>query len=287
MKFFLFAVCVHITLAFGILSVKARTQTLTLIHAGRPGSLFDISTAELGRRLKGKLPETHRLSVVSSPALGDSLALLDSVKNGRATFALTSSAMIAISDRFAIFELPYLIRNRGQVRAIRSILLNDYLQPEAAQKGFQILGIWENGFRQFTNDLHPIRRPNDLRGLKIALPPANRWREKLIRAFGADALAMAPRALAEALRTQIADGQEAPLAEIAAMDLTRTQRHLTLSDHLYSPAFLVSSEANLEAFLKLCAPSLHRRLSRWRPGFKTQRSVWKASLSTGWIRKWS
>ncbi len=60
-------------------------------------------------------------------------------------------------------------------------------------------------------------------------------------------MATAPRALAKALRTQIVDGQEAPLAEIAAMDLTRTQRHLTLSDHLYSPAFLVSSQANLEA----------------------------------------
>lgn len=247
MKFFLFAVCIHITLAFGISSVNAQTQSLTLIHAGLPGSLFDISTAELGRRLKNKLPETYRLSIIANPALGDSLALLDSVKNGRATFALTSSAMVAISDHFAIFELPFLIRNRKQVRAIRGALLNDYLQPEAAQKGFHILGVWENGFHQLTNDLHPIRQPNDLRGLKIALPPANPWREKLIRKFGADPMATAPRALAKALRTQIVDGQEAPLAEIAAMDLTRTQRHLTLSDHLYSPAFLVSSQANLEA----------------------------------------
>lgn len=247
MRFLSFAVCIGALFAVWVLPALAQPQELTLIHAGPPGSLFDLSATEFSRRLEQKLPSTHRISVIENPALGDGLALLDSVKNGRATFALTSSAMIAVSNRFAIFELPFLIRNRSQVHAIRGSLLDNYLQPEAAQIGFHILGVWESGFRQFTNDLQPIRYPSDLQGLKIAAPPANPWREKLIRAFGAEPLAMAARALPDALRTQIADGQEAPLAEIAALDLSKTQRHLTLSDHLYSPAFLVTSEAHLKA----------------------------------------
>jgi TRAP-type C4-dicarboxylate transport system substrate-binding protein len=239
------------TIALALTGLTARSaaepQELVFIHAGSPGSIFDLSASEFKRRLDQKLPENLSVSIVANPALGDGLSLLDSIKNGRATFALTSSAMIALSNRFAIFELPFLITSRRQIRAIRAALLDRFLQPEASQNGLHILGVWENGFRQFTNDLRPIHLPGDLKQLKIAVPPANPWRERLIFAFGGEPLAMAGRALHEALRNEIADGQESPLAEIAALELMKTQRHLTLSDHLYSPAFLLTSSAHLKA----------------------------------------
>jgi TRAP-type C4-dicarboxylate transport system substrate-binding protein len=158
--------------------------------------------------------------------------------------------MVSLSDSFAIFELPFLIRSRAQARAIRASLLGPFLEPEAAKKGFHIIGVWENGFRQLTNDSAPIRHPQDLAGLKIAVPPANIWREKALRAFGAEPVPMASRALFDALQMRIADGQEAPLAEIASLRLTANQRHLALSDHLYSPAFLITSSAQFEAMPK-------------------------------------
>lgn len=247
MRLLSYIATIAITLTVLTAHTAAQRQELTFIHAGNPGSIFDISASEFKRRLEQKLPKTYQLSIIETPALGDGLALLDSVKNGRATFVLTSSAMITLSNRFAIFELPFLITSRQQVRAIRATLLDRYLQPEAAQNGLHILGVWESGFRQFTNDLQPIRLPQDLKQLKIAVPPANPWRERLISAFGGEPLAMAGRALPDALRSEIADGQESPLAEIAALALMETQRHLTLSDHIYSPAFLLTSAANLKA----------------------------------------
>ncbi|MGB0086427.1 MAG: TRAP transporter substrate-binding protein [Rhodomicrobiaceae bacterium] len=247
MRFFSILFYAFAALAASNLQASGETRDLILIHPGAPGSLYDLSATEFGRRLDQKLQRSYRVVVIANPALGDGPALLDSVKNGRAAFVLASSAMVSVSDSFAIFELPFLIRSREQLSNIRGALLAGYLEPEAGKKGFHILGVWENGFRHFTNDRRPIRYPDDLKGLKIAVPPANMWREKLLRAFGADPIPLASRALPDALRTQIVDGQEAPLTDIAAWHLAATQRHLSLSDHLYSPAFLVTSTAEFDA----------------------------------------
>lgn len=225
-------------------AARADAAQLTLIHPGQPGSLYEISANEFAGRLSKRLPENYQVSVTTNSGIGDGLALLDSVKNGRATFALASSGLVSLSNSFAIFELPFLIRTRDQIPAIREKLLAPYLQPEAERHGLHILGVWENGFRHFTNDQWPVRHMRDMKGLKIAVPPANSWRQNMMRAFGATPVPMSPRAFASALDATVVNGQEAPLLQIASLNPPEMRHHLSLSDHLYSPAFLVTASAN-------------------------------------------
>jgi TRAP-type C4-dicarboxylate transport system substrate-binding protein len=236
-------------LAFGFAALPVRAGDMTLIHPGPPGSLYDVSAGEFARRVNRRLPPNTRVAPLADSAAGDGPALLDAITSGRADFALASSAMLTISDRFAIFELPYLIRSRDQVRAIRRALLEPYLQPAARNKGFTIIGLWEDGFRHLTNDLQPITHPRDLIGLSIGVPD-NGWRARLLQLWGADPVPMDARDFAGALRERRIDGLEAPLVDIAARNLPHIQRHLTLSDHLYSPAFLVMREARLRSLSK-------------------------------------
>jgi TRAP-type C4-dicarboxylate transport system substrate-binding protein len=224
-------------------SAASASEKLTLIHPGSPGSLYEISALEFARRLGDKLPEPYTIAVAANTGLGDGLSLLDSVKNGRATFALASSGLVALSDSFAIFEMPFLFRSREQIRAIREALLDPYLEPAAQKHGLHILGVWENGFRHFTNDDRTIRTPADFKDLRIAAPPANIWRLKLLRAYGARPVPMSQREFSRALGRTSVDGQEAPLLQIASLNLPEMQHHLALSDHLYSPAFLIAESA--------------------------------------------
>src|SRR5690606_1720997 len=112
--------------------------------------------------------------------------------------------------------------------------------------GLYILGVWENGFRHFTNDERAIREPRDFKALKVAAPPGNLWRLRLLRAYGAEPVPMSPREFARALGTSSVNGQEAPLIEVASLNLPEMQYHLALTDHLYSPAFLVTASAAFE-----------------------------------------
>src|SRR5690606_39541815 len=45
--------------------------------------------------------------------------------------------------------------------------LADLLRP----KGIEVLAWWENGFRNITNNKHPIVKPADLAGIKIRVTP--------------------------------------------------------------------------------------------------------------------
>jgi TRAP-type C4-dicarboxylate transport system substrate-binding protein len=238
---------IFIVMAFlSISTVNAiETRELLLIHTGPPGSLYEVSAKEFARRVNERLPSLYKIDVIGDTDLGDGPALLAKLAKEEAMFVLPSAAMTSVSDSFAIFELPFLIRNRAQIRNIRGALLESHLQPEAEHKGLHILGMWESGFRHLTNGQRRVNRPRDLEGLKFAVP-ANGWREKVLQAFGAEPVPMASRAVRDALRTRIVAGQEAPLVEIHTGKLVELQRHLALSDHLYSPAYLVTRKAAFE-----------------------------------------
>lgn len=245
MKFIVYFIFLVAT-TLGISTANAAAPSeLLLIHTGPPGSLYEVSAKEFARRVNARLAGLYKIEVVGDTDLGDGPGLIAKLAKEEAMFALPSAAMTTVSDSFAIFELPFLIRNRAQIRNIRGALLDTYLQPEAEQKGLHILGIWESGFRHLTNSLRRIDRPRDLEGLKFAVP-ANGWREKVLQAFGAEPVPMASRAVRDALRTRIVEGQEAPLVEIHTSRLVELQRHLALSDHLYSPAYLVTRKAAFE-----------------------------------------
>jgi TRAP-type C4-dicarboxylate transport system substrate-binding protein len=232
------------SLAIILFAANAHAANLVLTHSGAPGSLYDISAREFVRRANARLPEDHLISLAPDPERGTDH--LEAVKQGEVTMALLSSEMLAVSDLFAIFELPYLIRTRTQVRGLRKAIVDPYLQPAAEANDLHILGVWENGFHHITNDLQPIAHPKDFKGVRIAVE-GNSWREKTFLSFGATPAPVPSATVKGAAQDRPADGLDAPLNEIEARNLLSSQRFLTLSDHIYSPAFLVVRKGSLDA----------------------------------------
>ena len=87
------------------------------------------------------------------------------------------------------------------------------MAPAAEKDGYKILGVWENGFRQITNNKRPINTPQDLQGIKLRVP-SGVWRVKMFQSYGANPSPMAFSEVFVALQTGVMDGQENPLAQI-------------------------------------------------------------------------
>jgi len=230
---------------------------LNIAHNGGAGSLYEQSAGEFVRRLNATLPKSYAAAAYGDSKIGDDTAVLAKVKQGEITFALPSTVMSSVSETFGIFELPFLIRNRFQVRQISDAMLDSVLQPEAQKHGYRILAIWENGFRQITNNVRPIRRPEDLRGMKLRVPKGL-WREKALRAMGAEPVPMPLHEVYKGLQSGAIEGQENPLSQIYGSKFHEVQQYLTLSDHVYTPAYLVVSEQH---FAKL-PPDVRRIIQR-------------------------
>jgi tripartite ATP-independent transporter DctP family solute receptor len=105
--------------------------------------------------------------------------------------------------------------------------------------------VWENGFRHITNKDHPIRTPADLQGIKLRTPKG-RWRVKMFQAYGANPTPMPLSEVFVALQTGVMDGQENPLSMISSTKFQEVQTYLSLTEHVYTPAYLLAGTKTWE-----------------------------------------
>ena len=99
------------------------------------------------------------------------------------------------------------------MKRVEGAILDSKLQPAVKAKGYRILGCWENGFRNITNNVRPINEPADLKGIKLRTPKGA-WRVKMFKGYGANPTPMAFSEVFTALQTGVIDGQENPYAQI-------------------------------------------------------------------------
>lgn len=211
-------------------------------HVGEPGSLFALSADEFARRANERLPEGWEVVTYGSSQLGGDELLLQKIKLGTVDFALPSTIMSSQVDEFGLFEMPYLVRDREHMRAIEADVVWPDLAPLAEAAGYKMIAVWENGFRHVTNNRQPIEAPADLDGVKLRTP-SGVWRLKLFQALGANPTPMALSEVFIALQTGVIDGQENPLAQIWGSKLYEVQEYLSLTGHVYTPAYVVTAPA--------------------------------------------
>ena len=209
-------------------------------HVGAPGSLFAISSEEFAARVNARLEGRAEVVVYGSSQLGGDEVLLQKLKLGTVDLALPSSIMSSRIPEFGLFEMPYLVDDRVHMARIEEAVVWPELAPLAQAQGYRILAVWENGFRHVTNNTRAIRVPADLAGLKLRTPRGT-WRVKLFQHFGANPVPMALSEVLLALRTGNVDGQENPLAQIHASKLNEVQQYLSITEHVYTPAYVTAS----------------------------------------------
>ncbi len=220
-------------------SGPALAQTeIKLGHVGEPGSLFTTSAEEFAKRANAKLAGKAKVMVFGSSQLGGDKEMLQKVKLGTLDMALPSTVMSSEVDLFGMFEMPYLVKDRDHMKRIEQAVFWPRLAPEAEKKGLKILAVWENGYRHITDNKRPIRVPDDLKGIKLRVPEG-KWRVKMFQTYGANPSPMKFSELFTALQTGVMDGEENPLTQIYSAKLQEVQKFLSLSGHVYTPAYLV------------------------------------------------
>ncbi len=226
---------------FTLLGISCQNSPSKLIlkfgHVGAPGSLFEISAREFASRANARLGEMAEVVVFGSSQLGGDASLLQKLKLGTVDMALPSTIMSSVVDEFGLFEMPYLVRDRNHMMRIEKEIFWPHLAPLAEVRGYQVLAVWENGFRHITNNTRPIVEPEDLKGIKLRTPRSI-WRIKMFQNFGANPTPMALSEVFMALQTGVMDGQENPFAQIYSNKFQEVQKFLSLTGHVYTPAFL-------------------------------------------------
>jgi tripartite ATP-independent transporter DctP family solute receptor len=218
--------------------VQAQVVELKLGHVGEPGSLFQKSSDEYARLVNSRLAGKVKVVVYGSSQLGGDKEMIQKLKLGTIDMAVPSTVMTSEVDQFGLFELPYIVKDRAHMARIEKEVFWPSLAPEAEKKGLKVLAVWENGYRHITNNKKPIKVPEDLKGIKLRVPEG-KWRVKMFQEYGANPSPMKFSELFTALQTGVMDGQENPFTQIYSAKLQEVQKYLSLSGHVYTPAYLV------------------------------------------------
>jgi tripartite ATP-independent transporter DctP family solute receptor len=223
-----------------LFSIGAQAQQeIKLGHVGEPGSLFDRSAQEFAKRANEKLAGKAKVSVYGSSQLGSDSELMKKLKLGTVDLALPSTVMSSQVALFGLFEMPYLVKDRAHMERIREEIVVPTMVPAAEKEGYRIIATWENGIRHITNSKRPIVKPEDLQGLKLRVPQGG-WRVKMFQAYGANPSPMAFSEVFVALQTGVMDAQENPFAQIFPARFQEVQKYLSLTGHVYTPAYLTA-----------------------------------------------
>ncbi len=221
-------------------------RVIRLGHIGYPDSPYDLGAKKFKELLEARLPGTVEVRIFGSAQLGEDKEMLEGLRLGTLEMHVPSSVLHSVEPMFGLFDLPFLIRDRKQIERIAEGPLGEKLAEALADDDLVLLGFWENGFRMITNNVRPVARPEDLRGIRLRTPK-DPERMKMFAAFGASPTSMSFGEVFSALKQGVIDGQENPLSQIVPGRFYEVQRYLSLSRHVYSPAYPVMARSYFEA----------------------------------------
>ncbi|MEZ5665648.1 MAG: TRAP transporter substrate-binding protein [Burkholderiaceae bacterium] len=172
-------------------------------------------------------------------ALGGEREMIEAVQLGTQDLANVSTGALGnFVPEVKIVDIPFLFRDYDHARKVMDGPIGQDLLKKMTAKGIVGLGWTENGFRHITNSKRAIHSADDARGMKLRTME-NRVHMDGYKTFGILPTPMAWPEVFTALQQGTVDGQENPIPVILSNKLSQVQKHLSLTNHVYSPAVLV------------------------------------------------
>ncbi|WP_202079292.1 TRAP transporter substrate-binding protein [Caldalkalibacillus salinus] len=176
-----------------------------------------------------------------SGQLGDDRTMMENLQFGSQEVTIPSTAPIAnFVPEFSVFDFPFLFPNEEVADEVLDGPVGDELLEKLEDQDLVGLAYWENGFRNLTNDKRAVASADDFDGLVIRTME-NDLHLDAFKALGASPTPMAFTELYAAMQQGTVDGQENPFATIYLQKYHEVQKHVSDTNHVYSPfVFLMS-----------------------------------------------
>jgi tripartite ATP-independent transporter DctP family solute receptor len=223
------------------LTAHAQAIKLTLGHGAAVGNPRHEASVKFAEVLKTKTNGRIEVQVAPSAQLGDDAAMVTALRTGALDLSANSQGAVSNAvQEYAAFGMPFMFSSPAAAFKLLDGPLGKELADKSADKGLILLGTWDNGIRQMTNSKRPITKVEDMKGLKMRVPP-DATLVDIMTALGAESQQIKFAELYVALQQGVVDGQENPLVNIHASKLYEVQKYLAMTNHQFQMTpFLMS-----------------------------------------------
>jgi tripartite ATP-independent transporter DctP family solute receptor len=228
---------------FALLSYSGSAMALTRIKLGvvtKPGSAQNIVAEKFKELIEQASNGDINVQIFHSKSIGNETEILQQIQMNTVQMGIITGGPFDTFDPIVrVINYPFLFKDNEQADKILDGPVGAKILKSLERAGFKGLCFSENGFRNLTNNKHPVKSPDDIKGLKIRVM-ASALHKAIWQALGANPTPM-PWPIYTELEQGVIDGQENPLWVMEVYKFYEIQKYMTLTRHVYSPHIDVAS----------------------------------------------
>ncbi|MEW9673747.1 DctP family TRAP transporter solute-binding subunit [Ammoniphilus sp. 3BR4] len=202
-------------------------------HVTSPESVKGMAAQKFADLVNEKTGGQVKVEVYPASQLYGDKDELDALISGNVQMIAPSvTKMVKLDPRWQYVDMPFLFKDEEHVmKFFESDLAKDLMQSDQLV-GNDILGMafWQNGFKQFSVNKHPLKTPDDYKGLKFRAQ-AGKVLEAQFKALGAGSATIPFAETYAALQQGTVDGTENTFNNFDTQKYEEVQKYLTVSNH--------------------------------------------------------
>ncbi|MFC3282166.1 TRAP transporter substrate-binding protein [Litchfieldella rifensis] len=231
-----------VLIAASSLSQAHADTVLKLAHAAPHGDTQQAAAERFAELVEERTDGEVTVKVFGNGVLGNDQQMISGVRSGTIDIEMSGNPNFAgLEPALGAFDLPYIFADREQAYRVLDGEVGQRALGLLEDDGLKGLAFWEVGFRAMTNAKHPIKTPDDVKGLVMR----TNSNKSLIEAFsllGANPVPMPIGELYTALETGTVDAQDHPIGIVWSAGFHEVQDYLSLTNQAYTSLIMVMNQ---------------------------------------------
>ena len=230
--------------------VQAASYNLKFGHTGAPNHHYQKIAEMFADRVSDLTKGEVKIAVFPSDQLGKQLEITEGVMMGTHDMCQTSDTILSNwVPELGIGNLPFIFNDNSDYRKVFDGPLGEKFAKLIEPTGAIVIGWWENGMRHTTNNVRPITKPADFKGLNIRVPEGEVFVDTF-KALGANPTVVSFGELYFALQLKAVDGQENPPAHVVTQKFYEVQKYISKTGHIHMSSPILMNKALLDSMPK-------------------------------------
>lgn len=237
---------------------------------------------EMGKKIMDRSKGSIKVQVYPNSELGNNKDNLEQIRRGANIIAIADPGYISdyVPD-YSVMNGPFLYKDYTGIQKLAASKWHQEMVKQSAEKGIKILAMdWYFGSRHVISD-KVIKNPDDMKGLKVRVPPNKVWIET-IKAMGGAPTTLQWSEVYSGLSQGVVDAAEAPLSTLYGSKLYEAKKKIALTGHFKAIVGLEMSQKYFDGM----SPEQQKILTEevaWGGNEATKRvaeseSVWRKKL---------
>ncbi len=224
-----------LTIAVPTVSAKKKPFKIRFSHVVSENTPKGWGAEEFARRVNEELKGEVEVKVFPNSQLYDDNQAVEALSAGFIEMAAPSSAKFVGSiPALQLFDMPFLFKDLKAVHKTVDGEIGDELKKMFEERGLgiKLMTFWDNAFKQFSDNVRPLIKPEDFKGVKFRIMSSDIL-EAQMNALGGVGLKLPFSEVYNALEQGVCDGQENTASNIYTKKFHEVQKYMTFTNHGY------------------------------------------------------